>query len=268
MLKSVFTLLVTICCVFPMAAQPVDTPVSTEELPYSFTQFGNETWRFVQQPAKWGTSDWLTLGAIGAGAYLLMETVDEPVRDAVLNDQKHAKSVPIEFGRMWGDLYTPIVLFSGFAAYSLITDDPKTRKIGYEIGQASLYAGAITYILKFAIGRSRPFVNDGAKTFRPFSAFFESEYHSMPGGHNAAAFVLSTVLSRNVEPTWLKIAAYIPAVLTFISRIYQDKHWTSDDFTGAALGYFVATWVVDQHEAAAAPTGMSSVTPFSISITF
>jgi hypothetical protein len=33
--------------------------------------------------------------------------------------------------------------------------------------------------------------------------------------------------------------------------VYQDKHWTSDNFAGAALGYFVATWVVDKHEKAA-----------------
>ena len=33
-----------------------------------------------------------------------------------------------------------------------------------------------------------------------------------------------------------------------VSRVYQDKHWISDCFMGAALGYFIATWVVDKHE--------------------
>lgn len=268
MQKSIFTLLITLLCAFPLAAQPVDTLASTEKFPYSFTQFGNETWLFAQQPLKWETSDWLTIGAIAAGTYILVETVDERVRTLVTADQKHSKSVPYEAGRMWGDLYTPVLLFSGYAAHSLLTGDPKTRKIGYEIGQASLYAGALTALLKYAIGRARPFVNEGAKTFRPFSALFESEYHSLPGGHTTAAFVLSTVLSRNAEPLWLKILAYVPAALTFISRVYQDKHWMSDDFTGAALGFFVATWVVDQHEASPAAIGMTSITPFSISITF
>lgn len=62
------------------------------------------------------------------------------------------------------------------------------------------------------------------------------------------AFTISTVLSRNVNPVWLKVLLYAPAALTYISRVYQDKHWTSDDFIGAALGYYVATWVVDKHE--------------------
>jgi hypothetical protein len=268
MARWILLILIVLLCESPLTAQTGGTQSSAEPLPYSFKQFGNETWLFIQQPTKWEYADWLKLGAVGAGAYLLMATADQPVRDVVMKDQRYYKSVPIEFGRVWGELYTPIVLFSGFALYSLVADDPKARKIGYEIGQASLYAGAITYILKLSIGRSRPFNNRGPRSFRPFSAFFESEYHSLPGGHNAAAFVLSTVLSRNVEPTWLKIVAYIPAALTFISRIYQDKHWTSDDFAGAALGYFIATWVVDQHEGSPGTVEMSSMFPLSISFTF
>jgi hypothetical protein len=40
----------------------------------------------------------------------------------------------------------------------------------------------------------------------------------------------------------------VPAALSVIGRVYLDKHWTSDVFFGGAIGYFAATWVVDQHE--------------------
>jgi membrane-associated phospholipid phosphatase len=254
--------------VAPLMAQYAEPQSSEQPLPYSFGQFGRETWLFVKQPGNWDTGDLLRIGLIAGGAYLVMETADQPIRDLALRNQHGAKSVPMEFGRMWGDLSAPVVLFTGFAVHSLITGDQKTRKIGYEIGQASLYAGAITYILKSVIGRGRPYMNEGTTSFHPFSSLFINDYHSFPGGHTTAAFVISTVLARNVEPVWLKVVAYIPAALTFISRIYQDKHWASDDAAGAALGYFIATWVVDQHEGVPAAIGMSSVTPFSISITF
>jgi membrane-associated phospholipid phosphatase len=205
---------------------------------------------------------------MGAGTFLIMETADQPIRTAVLKDQRYYKSVPIEFGRMWGELYTPVVLFGGFAAHSLITGDMGTRKIAYEIGQASIYAGIITYLLKASIGRARPYVNEGSTSFHPFSAlFFKQDYQSLPGGHNAAAFVLSTVLSRNAKPVWLKGLAYLPALLTFVSRVYQDQHWTSDDFLGAAVGYFIATWVVDHHEQEENRIQVSSVYPLTIRIT-
>lgn len=234
---------------------------------YTFSQFGDETWSFVKQPVTWNAGDWLKLGLTGAGTILVMQA-DQPVRDAVLRDQRYSMSVPMEFGRMWGELYTPVILFGGYAIHSLIANDMGTRKIAYEIGQASLYAGATTYLLKMIMGRSRPYVEEGPRSFHPFSAvFIKTDYQSLPGGHNAAAFVVSTVLSRNAGPLWLKIVAYVPAALTLVSRVYQDKHWVSDDFLGALIGYFIATWVVDQHENGRSNVEVSSGIPFTIRIT-
>ncbi len=213
---------------------------------YDFSQFGHETADLIKQPSKWDGNDWLKLGAMGGAAFLTMQ-IDQPIRDAVLKDRSYFYSVPIEGGRIWGELYSPIVLFAGFAAHSLITNSISTRKVAYEIGQASLYTGAITLILKTAFGRTRPYMNEGTSSYYPFSSLLD-KYHSFPGGHTATAFVLSTVLSRNAGPTWLKVLAYLPAVFTPISRVYQDQHWMSDNVFGGALGYFIAAWVVDLHE--------------------
>jgi membrane-associated phospholipid phosphatase len=167
---------------------------------YDFSQFGNETWSFIKQPTRWDGSDWLKLGLTGAGTFLVLETGDQPIRDAVLRDQRYYMSAPIEGGRMWGELYLPVVLFSGFALHSIVTGDMGTRKIAYEIGQASLYAGGITYLLKLAIGRARPYTNQGTKSIHPFGSIsFKNDYQSFPGGHTTAGMVLSTVLSRNVK---------------------------------------------------------------------
>jgi hypothetical protein len=249
------------------------------QLKYTFSQFGSETWEFVKHPTKWTGGDWLELGVVSAATFLVMQTADQPFRNAVLRDgtydangsfipgsQKYFKSFPIEFGRMWGELYAPIALFSGFAAYSLIADDIGSRKIAYEIGQASLYAGAVTFILKMAFGRARPYMEEGTTSFHPFSSILIQDNHSLPGGHMTAAMVLSTVLSRNAKPVWLKILAYLPAVLTFISRPYQDQHWLSDELLGAALGYFTATWVVNLHENNKSIVEVSSTYPLTIRI--
>jgi membrane-associated phospholipid phosphatase len=236
------------------------------QLQYTFPQFWHETGDFIKTPGNWQGSDWLKLGLVGAGSLLIMETVDQPIRTLVLKDPSYYKTAPMVFGRMWGELYSPIVLFGGFAGYSLIANDIGSRKIAYEIGQASLYAGAINYILKLAIGRARPYMNEGNTSFHPFNSLFNVDDQSMPGGHSTAAFVISTVLSRNAKPTWLKVLAYLPAVLTFVSRIYQDQHWTSDNFAGAAFGYFIATWVVDHHENNKSQVSINSGYPLSIRI--
>ena len=148
----------------------------------------------------------------------------------------------------------------------MLADDIGTRKIAYEIGQASIYAGVINYVLKLAIGRARPYLNEGPTEFHPFSSLFSESYHSNPSGHSTVAFVISTVLSRNAKPVWLKVLAYLPAALTLVSRVYQDQHWTSDDFLGAAFGYVIATWVVDHHENNQSTLGISPTLPLSIRI--
>jgi len=214
---------------------------------YTFSQFANETVDFIKQPLKWEGNDYLKFGVIAVGGGLSI-FADQPIRDAVLRNQRYTKSAPVEFGRMYGELYSPVAFFMGFGLYSVIAKDITARKIAYEIGQASLYAGGINYALKFAIGRARPNLNLGAGKYRPFYSPFKEDYHSMPGGHSTAAFVISTVLSRNIKPLWLKVLVYVPAVLTMTSRVYQDWHWTSDCLIGAAFGFYIGTWVVDKHE--------------------
>jgi membrane-associated phospholipid phosphatase len=264
-------LLIVICGFSPYGAGDLfaQNPASRDTVlgnKYNLSQFGHESVDFLIQPTKWDGGDWLRLGVIGGATFLAMQ-VDQPIRDAVLKDnRRYYYSVPIEGARMYGDLYSPFVFFGGFAIHYLLTDDISSRKIAYEIGQASLYTGAIVLTMKSIIGRARPHDNEGRATYHPFT-FIGDEYHSLPGGHTATAFVISTVLSRNVHPTWLKVLVYVPAVITAYSRIYQDWHWTSDCVLGGALGYFIADWVVDLHEQNESRVHVSSIFPLTISVT-
>lgn len=268
MKKFLLSLFLIIVCTSSQLAQSTISVDSLQPYKYTFSQFGNETWSFVKQPTKWDGIDYLKIGLLAGATFLIIETADQPIRDAVLKNQQYYNSAPIEFGRMWGELYAPVVLFGGFAIHSLLADDLGTRKIAYEIGQASLYAAAVSFLLKLAIGRSRPYLEEGNTSFHPFASILNQDLKSLPSGHSTVAFILSTVLSRNAKPVWLKILAYLPAGLTVVSRIYQDQHWASDTFLGAALGYFVATWVIDQHENNKSIIEISPSYPLSISIAF
>ena len=233
---------------------------------YNLSQFGHETWSFIKLPTKWDGGDWLRIGAWGGATFLTMQ-VDQPIRDAVLRDnRRYFYSVPIVGARMYGELYSPFVFFGGFALHYWITDNITSRKIAYEVGQACLYTGALELFMKSLIGRARPYMNEGRASYHPFT-FIGDTYHALPGGHTATAFVISTVLSRNIDPTWLKVLVYVPAVITGVSRVYQDQHWTSDCVLGGALGYFIATWVVDLHEQNDSRVHVSSIYPLTISLT-
>ena len=234
---------------------------------YNIRQFTNETGDFIKQPLKWRGNDWLNLGLIAVGTGLVMQ-IDQPIRDDVVNgDRKYYRSIPIEAGRIWGEWYTPPIIVGGFALHGWLAHSTSSKKISFELIQAVFYSESITGGLKFVFGRARPFQNQGAFSFHPFS-FRNFGFQSLPGGHNTEGWAVSTVLSRNAHSSILKILAYTPAALVFISRIYQDQHWTSDNFLGASIGFVVGSWVVNLHEKKNSPMNMSALCPFIVSISF
>jgi membrane-associated phospholipid phosphatase len=251
------------------------------QVKYDFPQFGKETGQFFSLPAHWEPFDWAALtlltsiSAVAAG-------IEFPARDIKFIDRAFYYSPEAEGGRMYGELYTPFVIFGAYAAYSLLSKDPvsshQARKIGYEIGQSCLYAGAVVFAMKLTIGRARPLANEGKFSFH-LPQFFEDLHHSFPSGHTTEAFTMSTILSMNAKSTWLKVLAYVPALFTPFSRAYQGWHWISDCIFGAGLGYFIGKWVFDLHEkkeaAAASTSASTSITsqlphiyPVSINIAF
>jgi membrane-associated phospholipid phosphatase len=254
MQKIFLTLLITILCGYALFAQNPASQDSVQRNKYNFSQFGNETWNFIKQPTKWDGNDWLKLGLLGAGTFLVMQ-LDQPIRNLIDTDRKYAKSYPIEFGNMWGELYFTELLFAGFTVYALYNGDNTAHKIAFEIAQATSYTFLVNGSLKVIIGRARPYLQQGNQMYVPFSTYSDPDHQSIPGGHTGITMALTTILSRNAKPLWLKILAYVPAGLSMIGRVYLDKHWTSDVFLGGAIGYLTATWVVDQHEKAVENNG-------------
>lgn len=213
---------------------------------FTLSQFKNESVDFFNQPKNWGKDDWLKIGLIGAGTFLAIQ-IDQPIRNEVMKDRSYYKSLPIEFGRIYGELTSPIMIAGAFGLQSLIAKNESSKKIAYEILQTTFYAGIITTGLKLSLGRARPFTEKGAKDFGNWS-LLNDEYHSLPSGHVTVAFSISTVLANNSKPTWLKILCYVPAFLTATSRVYQDKHWFSDVLLGGIIGYSVGNWVTTIHK--------------------
>jgi membrane-associated phospholipid phosphatase len=234
---------------------------------YNAQRFVYETRDFVTQPATWRGPDWLRLGLITGGTALVMQ-VDQPIRAAVLRDHgRYYHSAPIEAGRVWGEWYAAPLVAGALGLHGWLTDHAGSKRTGFEVLQAVLYADAATQVVKVAFGRARPYENRGAFSFRPF-AFSSIGFRSLPGGHNTAGWAMSTVLAKHTRSTAWKVLAYAPAVLTFVSRVYQDQHWTSDDVAGAAMGFVVGSWVVAHHETRDSAVRVSALAPLAVSFRF
>lgn len=217
---------------------------------YNFKNFTSDSEKFINQPAKWESSDWLKLvGAVGL-TYGAMH-IDSFIRTSVLKNNEYKNSIPIEFGRIWGEPYATLAIGSGFYIHGLATENNANKKIGFEIAESAFFTSIITLLLKYGLGRERPRENGDPFSFHPFS-FNSDNFLSLNSGHTALAFSLSTVLAKNTENNYLKAIFYFPAIMTAFSRVYQNHHWTSDVILGGIIGFSMAEFVTKLHKSKSA----------------
>ncbi len=199
----------------------------------------------VKSPGSFDRQDWTVAGAYLAGTGLLF-LADEPVRDLARRSQSPLNDRIFSFDSWSGNQYS---LFLGMAVYGagLTGQNTRLREAGRNAVEAFVFSGGITAAAKVLFSRERPYSAQNAFTFRPIQ-LTDNRYLSLPSGHTTVSFAVSTVFAKSTDSVALKAACYTVAGLTAASRIYHDRHWLSDTFLGAGIGYFVGSWVT-QHPA-------------------
>lgn len=213
---------------------------------FDFSQFEYETTKFVLSPLNWDGKDFLTAGCAVVTTALIMPA-DHGIKTAVMRDRSYENKGLMRFGTIYGDATPSLILGAGLLAHGLIAGDSYTKQFGFELVQSIAYTGAVILVLKSAIGRQRPGYTNEQFNFSPFALSKGDEYQSCPSGHSSIAFAVSTVFASKVKSGWLKALCYTPAVITAVSRVYNNRHWASDVVLGAFIGHFIGQFVVNLH---------------------
>ncbi|MDR3628188.1 MAG: phosphatase PAP2 family protein [Ignavibacteriaceae bacterium] len=172
---------------------------------------------------------------IGAGY-----SIDNNVKDFAQKNSSTFNDGLFSIDNVYGAGIT-LIGIGGLYGYGVIFKDKEVRKIGLQTIEAVGYSGIIESILKSAVGRSRPYTNEGKAKFRPFN--FNAAHTSFPSGHSTVSFAVSTVLANNTDNVYLKIFCFTASTLVCCARIYHSDHWLSDTITGGLLGYFAGNYV-------------------------
>ena len=99
----------------------------------------------------------------------------------------------------------------------------------------------VTEVLKYCIGRGRPFVGGEANAFH-FSHFAGNPaYYSFPSGHATTAFALAFAVSVVWPQARLAMAVY--AIVIAATRLVLVAHHPSDVVAGALVGVIGAMFV-------------------------
>ena len=113
--------------------------------------------------------------------------------------------------------------------------------------------------VKFLTGRTRPTyygANEEAEPKFLGPGFYRNakdsngtrRYASFPSGHTTVAFAAATVFATEYrDKPIIPVIAYTAAALIGLSRITENKHWTTDVIAGAALGFLQGKNVVHNY---------------------
>lgn len=220
------------------------------------TQLGSAAWqsvaRLVRAPSHSRRAEarralarrWLALAALTAiliGSLMLAVDVAAiklmPARGtASLWPIRHFTDLAKSEYVMWALAAVLIVILlllprlSGVARAHLVAFGGRVQYVFLSV----VFAVLCTEILKYIIGRSRPFVGGEANAFY-FEHFSGSPaFASLPSGHATTAFALAFAVSAVWRRAALVMFAY--AVLICVSRVVLLAHHPSDVVGGALVG--------------------------------
>ncbi|MBS2029851.1 MAG: phosphatase PAP2 family protein [Deltaproteobacteria bacterium] len=208
----------------------------------------------------------LTITGVGAAAWLSSELLFKhqlaPAtcrwcdRDAAGNDTLNAFDRNIRDDLVWHNPHTADVLsnVSAFALLPAVTlggtalaahHAGANANIGKDllvVGEATILAQDANQIVKFAVGRERPFVHRLPEDQKSQTAMPDDNNLSFFSGHTTWAFSMATAAGTVCSMHGYKYAPWVwaggltVATGTALLRIGADKHYATDVITGAIVG--------------------------------
>ena len=137
-------------------------------------------------------------------------------------------------------LYSLIAAGGGSFVLGHVTRDDHMSETGLLSGEAAMNSAAITYLLKSATQRPRPYQSNGTGTFFQGGGSFPSE-------HAAIAWSIASVMAHEFPGTLSKVLAYGLATGISATRVTSQQHFTSDVIIGSALGWYFGRQVYRAH---------------------
>ena len=195
-------------------------------------------WGFAERPFD-TSREALILDSVVLTGFGLLLLLDEEIQDQALDAQSGGATDFFDTVEPLGDFYP--LLAAGAAAWTAGTlfDARRLQMAGLNGFQSVLLAAIPVQLTKSAFGRARP--NDGEGS----GAWFDGG-KSFLSGHTTFSFAAASAIAHAYEDTaWVPWTAYTLAALVGAQRIYADKHWASDVFVSALVGWGVGQAVSD-----------------------
>lgn len=235
------------------AAAPKTKPAPSEKSEYDILNLNywwgyvTDTGDIVLSPLHWKLKDCLIAGAVVGGTVGLF-FADQSIRDWSQDHRSHALDTTADIFNTFGDGYVLLPAMGVGYGVGWFFKDEKIKKTALLSLESFALTGLFNTSIKVLTQRHRP--GEGISSDDWYGSKFTLKNYrlSFPSGHTSTAFAIATVIASEYDNVWfVPPLAYSLATMVGLARIESDKHWASDVFFAAALGYFTAKAVVHRH---------------------
>jgi membrane-associated phospholipid phosphatase len=236
---SVFLL---VCSIF--ATESVLAARSNEDniLDRAIKQFYYDGKSLFLTPFHWEKKErleFLAIASITAGLFL----ADKELQKVAQRNRSDFSDDLARFVTPSEHIY-PQAVIGGFYLGGLIFKRKKEKDTALYLLESVMFTQGITQVIKYSVGRARPFADKGAYHFEGFRTHPSSYSLSFPSGHASTAFSLASVIAEQYDNKLIDWASYSLAFLAAWARVNDNVHFTSDVFFGGVLGTWVGKTIV------------------------
>ncbi|MBM3212049.1 phosphatase PAP2 family protein [Candidatus Poribacteria bacterium] len=196
----------------------------------------------AKEPLNWQSAHWLKAASyvmIGSCLYIM----DEEINELVLhNSNDFTKGVSV-VGKQFGEGRFILPAMGITYATGYFYDSPKLMDTSLLCLKSFFLANGVSVSLKYLTQRHRPYHEKGKGFWN--GKGFSTKRESFPSGHTTVVWSTAPIVAEKYkESRWVPPVVYTIATATSYSRMHDNKHWSSDVFIGAVIGYFTAKSVL------------------------
>jgi membrane-associated phospholipid phosphatase len=194
-------------------------------------------------PYRWNKNQWIGAGIVLAGTAVLYSQDDFFYDVIQKNRNKSFDNLSKYFAERIGSGLYSLPAMGILYVYGSISSNQKEKQVALNAVKAFGIAGIIGLVPKNLLGRHRPYQDDPANP-KIWDGPFKNYHSSFVSGHTIVSFAMFTVIADAYrDKPLISIMSYSMASLVGLSRMYDNKHWSSDVFAGAAMGYAIGKLV-------------------------
>ncbi len=203
-------------------------------------------------PFRFSLSDWIvTAGVLGITGYMIANDESIYSRFKAYQEKNEWVSDISPSLTLLGDGNVNLGITGLFYLTGAIFRDKKSKDTAKLLLMSLIHSGIVVQIGKHIAGRQRPEAEEGVDRWAGPSGFFKRYknsadmfYDAFPSGHTITAWATATVIAHQYNKTFVvPFISYSLATLAGLSRVTEDKHWLSDVFFGAVLGFAIGKFI-------------------------